>query len=92
MTIDAPIKPIAVPVAVAGNMLGIKPTKTWQLIRQGRLQTITIDTSRRVLVESINQLIEQLKQDEVNRPKRRSLEQATRASVAARAAHKRKKA
>jgi excisionase family DNA binding protein len=47
---DLPPRPIAVPVAEACNLTGLRPTTIWRLIRDGRLETVRVAGVKRTLV------------------------------------------
>jgi excisionase family DNA binding protein len=49
----SPIDPIAVSIKAAGDALGIKKTATYQLINEGRLETIRLGRRHLVLAASI---------------------------------------
>lgn len=53
------LQPRLVGIPKAGQLLGIGRTKTYDLISQGLLKTITIGTRRLVTLRSIDHLIEQ---------------------------------
>lgn len=47
----------------AAEVLSISRSKLYELIGQGRLATVTIDTSRRVPSDALIEFIERLRQD-----------------------------
>ena len=56
---DSHLQPRLVSIPNAGALLGIKRTKTYGLIGEGLLETVTIGTRRLVTLRSIDRLIEQ---------------------------------
>lgn len=58
------VKPRLVGVAQAASILGIGRTKTYELISEQLLDTVTIGTRRLVTVESIDRLIAQANTDQ----------------------------
>ncbi|AOL94498.1 helix-turn-helix domain-containing protein [Porphyrobacter sp. LM 6] len=57
-------EPVLCSVAQAALALGIGKTKTYELISEGLLDTVTIGTRRLVTVESIRRLVEKAQMDE----------------------------
>lgn len=53
------LQPRLVSVAKAGQLLAIGRTKTYDLISEGLLETVTIGARRLVTLRSIDRLIEQ---------------------------------
>lgn len=53
------LQPRLVGVVKAGQLLAIGRTKTYELISEGFLETLTIGTRRLVALRSIDRLIEQ---------------------------------
>ncbi|WP_397589632.1 DNA-binding protein [Sphingorhabdus sp.] len=53
------LQPRLVGVVKAGQLLAIGRTKTYELISEGFLETLTIGTRRLVTLRSIDRLIEQ---------------------------------
>lgn len=53
------LQPRLVGVAKAGQLLAIGRTKTYDLISEGLLETVTIGSRRLVTLRSIDRLIEQ---------------------------------
>jgi excisionase family DNA binding protein len=52
-------KPLALPIKDACRVLGIGPTKLWELIGNGTLKTISIGRKRLVVYSSLKALVEQ---------------------------------
>jgi excisionase family DNA binding protein len=50
--------PLAVPPEAAAQMLGIKPSKLYELLRAGELSSFSCGRARRVVVQSIINYIE----------------------------------
>jgi hypothetical protein len=57
-----PLKPVAMSIRTAREILGVGNTTIWRLIGQGRLETIRLFSKRLVLYSSIEQLIEELRE------------------------------
>jgi len=51
------LTPIAVPVKVAGQMLGLGKTSVHQLLKTGELQSYAHGGARRILTSSINDFV-----------------------------------
>jgi hypothetical protein len=51
------MKPLSVPVKTARELLGIGNTKMWELIKEQRVQTITLGRRRLVVYASLEKLI-----------------------------------
>jgi excisionase family DNA binding protein len=51
------LKPLAVPVNTASDLLGVGNTKMWELIKDGRVQTISIGRRRLVIYDSLERLV-----------------------------------
>jgi hypothetical protein len=79
-------KLLAVPIKTTADALGIGLTKTWELVKQGKLETIAIGTRRLVLFASIERLIEELRAAQSTRQCGAGTQRATQASLAARRA------
>lgn len=79
---------MAVTIKTTQNLLGIKATKVWELISDGTLETVAIGRRRLVLYDSLEKLIEQLREQEAHRPRRAGADPAINASLAARRARK----
>jgi hypothetical protein len=82
-------KPMAVTIRTAQDLLGIKATKVWEPISDGTLERVAIGRRRLVLYLSLEQLIERLRQQETQRPRRAGADSAIKASLEARRARKR---
>ena len=52
-----PMKPLAVSVKTARLLLEIGNTKMWELIKDGRIKTVSIDRRRLVIYDSLESLI-----------------------------------
>jgi excisionase family DNA binding protein len=52
------MEPVLCSIADAARMLGIGKTKTYSLIDEGQLETVSIGTRRLVKVASISRLVE----------------------------------
>jgi hypothetical protein len=52
------VKPLAVSVKTARQLLGIGNTKMWELIKDGRVQTVPLGRKRLVIYKSLENLIE----------------------------------
>ena len=55
------MKPLAVPVNTASKLLGVGNTKMWELIKDGRVKTISIDRRRLVIYDSLESLVSPFK-------------------------------
>jgi excisionase family DNA binding protein len=55
------MKPLAVPVNTASKLLGVGNTKMWELIKDGRVQTISIGRRRLVIYDSLERLVKPLR-------------------------------
>jgi excisionase family DNA binding protein len=55
-------------VREAAVMLGLGPTKTWELIARGELESVKIDGARRVPDEAIDDYVKRLRQGGGNAP------------------------
>jgi excisionase family DNA binding protein len=57
---STPVKmtPLAVPPEAAAQMLGIRPSKLYELLRDGEVESFQCGSARRVVVESIRDYIE----------------------------------
>ena len=55
------MKPLAVPVNTASKLLGVGNTKMWELIKDGRVKTISIDRRRLVIYDSLERLVSPFK-------------------------------
>lgn len=51
------MKPLAVPVNMASKLLGVGNTKMWELIKDGRVKTISIDRRCLVICDSLERLV-----------------------------------
>jgi hypothetical protein len=87
-SLPAGLKPLAVTIQTAQNLIGIKNTKLWQLIGNGSLQTLSVGKRRLVLYASLERLIEMLRDQEADRPRSDRADRAIEASVMARRARK----
>jgi len=56
---DIHLQPRLVSISKAGELLGIGRTKTYDLVSEKLLETLTIGTRRLVTLRSIDRLIEQ---------------------------------
>jgi hypothetical protein len=81
--LPAGLKPFAVPIRTAQELIGIKNTKLWELIGNGSLETISVGKRRLVLFTSIERLIAHL-QAETSHPRSPQMDKAIAASVASR--------
>lgn len=54
---DSHIQPRLVSISKTGELLGIGRTKTYELITQGQLETISIGGRRLVTLRSIDELV-----------------------------------
>lgn len=61
---DTHLQPRLVSVPMAGQLLGIGRTKTYDLIDEAILETVTIGTRRLVTLRSIDALIERAAMNE----------------------------
>lgn len=52
------IAPIGVPPAIGCRMIGCGPTKFWELVKTGEIETYKIGSATRAYVPSINAFIE----------------------------------
>jgi hypothetical protein len=86
--LPAGLKPLAVTVRTAQELIGIKNTKIWELIGNGSLQTLSIGKRRLVFYASIERLIETLRTEEADRPRSGRADRAIEASVSARRARR----
>ncbi len=78
-------KPALVPAVEGFRLLGIGPTTGWGFIKRGRLEIVHVGTRCFVTVESIENLIDELRAAEATRSQKRAgLSEATTASLAAR--------
>jgi hypothetical protein len=77
-------KPLAITIKTTGDVLGIGLTKTWELVKEGKLETIAIGTRRLVLFASIERLVEELRVTQSARQLGAGTQKATQASLAAR--------
>ena len=59
-----PLPPVLCSVADAARALGIGKTKTYSLISEQLLDTVSIGTRRLVTIESIRRLVEKAQMDE----------------------------
>ena len=59
------MEPVLCSIADAARMLGIGKTKTYELIADRQLETVSIGTRRLVKVESIARLVEAAMKNEV---------------------------
>lgn len=50
-------KPLAIPVKIACNLMGVGNTTMWGLIKAGRVKTISIGRRRLVLYASLEALL-----------------------------------
>jgi hypothetical protein len=82
------LKPLAVTVRTAQDLIGIKNTKIWELISDGTVETVSIGKRRLVIFSSIERLIEALRQKQSERSRSRRTDRAIEASVSARRACK----
>jgi hypothetical protein len=57
-TIDSALPPLAVPVKVAAQLIGVGRSTLWVLIKQQEVETISIGRKRLVLHASLQALIE----------------------------------
>lgn len=58
------MEPVLCSIADAAHMLGIGKTKTYALIDEGQLETVSIGTRRLVKVASISRLVETARMNE----------------------------
>ena len=67
---DEHLPPLTVSVKTARRLLGVGNSKIWQMIADGRIQTITFDGKKRwVIYASLQALIEErLKQQATDQP------------------------
>jgi hypothetical protein len=86
--LSAGLKPLAVTVRTAQDLIGIKNTKIWELISDGTVETVSIGKRRLVIFASIERLIEALRQKQSERSRSRRMDRAIEASVSARRACK----
>jgi hypothetical protein len=78
-------KPALVPAVEGFRLLGIGPTTGWGFIKCGKLEVVHVGTRCFVTVESIENLIDELRAAEATRSESRAgLKQATEASVVSR--------
>ena|SRR5215831_16570952 len=78
-------KPALVPAVEGFRLLGIGPTTGWGFIKRGKLEVVHVGTRCFVTVESIENLIDELRAAEVARSQKRAgLSEATTASLASR--------
>jgi hypothetical protein len=82
--LPASLKPFAVTIHTAQELIGIKNTKIWELIRNGALETISVGKRRLVLFASIERLIAHLQEAETSHPRSPQMDKAIAASVASR--------
>jgi hypothetical protein len=82
-SLPAGLKPLAVTIQTAQNLIGIKNTKIWQLIGNGSLQTLSVGKRRLVLYASLERLIEMLRIQDADRPRSGRADRAIKASVMA---------
>jgi hypothetical protein len=54
---EAPIEPLAVSVKKARALIDVGNTKMWELIKDGRVDTISIGRKRLVIYESLKKLV-----------------------------------
>jgi excisionase family DNA binding protein len=52
------MEPLAVPPEAACQLLGIRPSKVYALMREGELDSFNIGSARRITMASINDYIE----------------------------------
>jgi hypothetical protein len=52
------MEPLAVPPEAAGQLLGIRPSKVYELMREGEVQSFQCGSARRVVVQSVRDYIE----------------------------------
>jgi excisionase family DNA binding protein len=57
MTDRAELRPLTVTVAQTRALLGVGHTTVYELLKHGRLKSITLGRSRRILFNSIERLI-----------------------------------
>jgi hypothetical protein len=87
-TVAEGLKPLAVPALAGFKIIGVKPTKGWNLIKEGRLETVHFGPRCNIVVASMERLIEELREEELARAPRKGLEQATASSLASRKARR----
>jgi hypothetical protein len=80
------VKPLAVTVKCGQELIGIKTTKMWELIKDGTLETIHIGKRCLVLYASIERMVNELKERKQERNYRP--DRAIKSSLAARRARK----
>jgi hypothetical protein len=81
------LQPLLVPIKAAFKALGVKPTKGWRLVKEGKIEVVHDESGRCFAVtQSIEQRVENLRAAESTRPRtpRAGLEQAIAASLATR--------
>jgi hypothetical protein len=78
------LRPLLIPVLTAFKLIGVKPTKGWQLIHEKKLETVHIGPRRYVVVTSIERLVEELRQNAQPQERRKGLAEAMAASLASR--------
>jgi excisionase family DNA binding protein len=61
-------EPLLYRVRQAAAMLGLGPSKTWELIARGELESVKIDGARRVPHEAILDYVKRLRQGGGNAP------------------------
>jgi excisionase family DNA binding protein len=61
-----PIAPITVRIPEACRMIGIGRSKMYELIQEGRVETVKLGTSTLVVVESLASLIAGIRQEQRN--------------------------
>lgn len=62
MTVTADRGPLLYRVRDAAAMLGLGPSKTWELIARGELESVKIDGARRVPHEAIVSYVRHLRE------------------------------
>jgi hypothetical protein len=87
-SLPAGLKPLAVTIQTAQELIGIKNTKLWELIGVGALETVSVGRRRLVLYPSIKRFLAKLRKKEWDRPRSDRADRAIEASVSARRARK----
>jgi hypothetical protein len=78
------LRPLLIPAVTAFKLIGVKPTKGWKLIQEKKLETVHIGPRCYVVVNSIERLVEELRQNAQAQEQRKGLAEATAASLASR--------
>jgi hypothetical protein len=53
------MEPLLVPINAAARLLGVGVSTAWAMIREGKVETVTLNRRRLVVVETLHRLVEE---------------------------------